>query len=195
MSKNNLIEFKAPEVKIEDELTAIAREGARKMLQAALEAEIEEHLSAHSHLRTHEGRQRVVRNGHLPSRSVTTGIGPVELSVPRARDNQRDGRGIKFTSELLPPWAKRTVTVETAIPVLYLLGVSTGDMDQALSALMGESAAGISPGVVCRLKEAWEKEREEWSRRSLSGKRYAYFWADAIHCSARMEERVLLQQI
>jgi putative transposase len=146
-------------------------------------------LAGHGDKLTEDGRQRLVRHGHLPAREVMTGIGPVPVRCPRVRD--RVGQGderIRFSSAILPPYARRSKSLEVLIPILYLKGVSTGDFEEALSALVGKDAGGLSASTIGRLKEAWSEEHARWSRRDLSAKRYVYFWVDGIHVQARLEE-------
>jgi transposase-like protein len=165
------------------------RNGARALLAQAVETEVAGFLAAHADQRTGDGRQRLVRHGHLPERAIMTGIGPVAVRVPRVRD-RRNGSGdrIRFTSAILPPYARRSKSLEVLIPVLYLKGVSTGDFAQALSALLGQDAGGLSASTVARLKEAWTEEHGRWLKRDLSAKRYVYFWVDGIHVQARLED-------
>ena len=159
----------------------------------ALETEIEIFLSEYGELRDDLARKRVIRNGHLPEREIQTGIGPVLVKVPRIRDRQPDGTdSIKFTSALLPPYLRKTESMEELIPWLYLKGVSTGDFSEALAALVGKDAKGLSSSTVSRLKTIWEDEYEKWQKRDLSNKRYVYIWADGIYCNVRMEDRQCL---
>ena len=137
---------------------------------------------------TADGRQRVVRHGHLPEREIMTGIGPVAVRCPRVRDRVGEGHDrLRFSSAILPPYARRSKSLEVLIPILYLKGVSTGDFEEALVALLGKDAGGLSASTVARLKEAWSEEHARWSRRDLSTKRYVYFWVDGIHVQARLE--------
>ena len=194
MSKDNVIEFKKPDTFVDDPITDVLRTGARKLLTEALEAEIEGFLSQYRDLRDNEDRQRVVRNGYLPEREIQTGIGPVSVKVPRARDRQPDQESgpIRFKSSLLPPYLRKTKSMEELMPWLYLKGVSTGDFSEALAALVGKDAPGLSASTISRLKSVWEEEFEEWQKRDLSHKRYVYIWADGIYCNVRMEERQCL---
>ncbi len=194
MSKDNVIEFKKPEPFVDDPITDVLRTGARKLLIEALEAEIEGFLSQYRDLRDNQDRQRVVRNGYLPEREIQTGIGPVAVKVPRARDRQPDHKSgpIRFKSTLLPPYLRKTRSMEELIPWLYLKGVSTGDFSEALAALVGKDAPGLSASTISRLKSVWEEEFEEWQKTDLSHKRYVYIWADGIYCNVRMEEKQCL---
>ena len=170
---------------VSDALTEVLRQGARRLLADAVQAEVESFLSEHGWLRDERGRRQVVRNGYLPERSIRTGIGSVTVQVPRVRD--RSGSGIVFRSSLLPPYLRRSRSVEELIPWLYLKGISTGEFGEALSALLGANAAGLSASTVSRLKETWEQEHGGWQQRDLSEKRYVYFWADGVYPQARME--------
>ena len=155
----------------------------------AVEAEVAALLSMHADKLTEDGRARLVRHGHLPAREIMTGIGPVAVRCPRVRD--RVGRGserIRFSSAILPPYARRSKSLEVLIPILYLKGVSTGDFEEALIALLGKDASGLSASTIGRLKEDWSEEHARWSKRDLSAKRYVYFWADGIHVQARLED-------
>lgn len=180
----------AKENGVEDPLTEVLRQGAKELIRKAVESELSEMLSAYSDVRLLDGRPAVVRNGYLPARQIQTGIGEVEVQVPKVRD--RSGSGIHFSSQLLPPYLRRTKSMEELIPWLYLKGVSTGDYTDALSALVGESARGLSANTVSRLKEKWLDEHKEWQRRDLSGKRYVYWWADGIYSKVRMDDKLCL---
>jgi len=171
-----------------DPLTEILRDGARALLAQAVEAEVGALLSRHADEVTDDGRQRLVRHGHLPEREIMTGIGAVAVRCPRVRD--RVGKGserIRFSSAILPPYARRSKSLEVLIPILYLKGVSTGDFEEALLALLGKDAGGLSASTIARLKDAWSDEHARWSKRDLSAKRYVYFWIDGIHVQARLE--------
>jgi len=170
-------------------LDEIVREGAQRMLQAAIEKEVEEFLQEHAQRRDEEGRRLVVGNGHLPSRGVLTGAGNLEVRQPRARDNTPDpAERVQFSSKILPPYLRRSKSIDDLIPWLYLKGISTGDFAEALQTLVGEDAKGLSPNVIVRLKEHWCQEYEAWSRRDLSGKQYVYVWADGIYANIRLED-------
>jgi len=193
MNKDNVISIRKPERFVDDPITDILRSGARKLLAEALETEIEIFLSEYEELKDDLGRKRIIRNGYLPEREIQTGIGPVSVKVPRARDLQPDGiESVKFTSVLLPPYLRKTKSMEELIPWLYLKGVSTGDFSDALAALVGKDAQGLSSSTVSRLKVVWEDEYEKWQKRDLSNKRYVYIWADGIYCNVRMEDRQCL---
>ncbi len=173
-----------------DALTEILREGARKLLLAAVEDEIQHFLKENEGQRLADGRAAVVRNGYLPERDIQTGIGKLTVRVPKVRD--RSGNGIKFNSALLPPYLKRTKSVEELLPWLYLKGVSTGDFQEALHSIMGDAASGLSAGTICRFKANWIEEYRDWQKRDLSGKRYAYWWADGIYSNVRMDNKLCL---
>jgi transposase-like protein len=156
-------------------------------LAEAIEAEVAAWIESHAHVTDEAGRRQVVRNGYLPKRSILTGIGPVEVEQPRVLD-RRGSEGEIFSSKILPPYLRKTRSLEELIPWLYLKGVSTGDFSEALSALVGPDAEGLSASTVTRLKEVWEQEFQEWTGRSLDGKQYVYLWADGVHFNVRLEE-------
>src|SRR6202012_2917867 len=148
-----------------------------------------EFLAKHADLKTETGQQRVVRHGHLPQREIMTGIGPVAVRQPRVRDREAaEGERVRYSPSILPPYARRSKSLEVLIPILYLKGISTGDFEEALLALLGKDAGGLSASTIGRLKEAWSEEHARWSKRDLSAKRYVYFWADGIHVQARLED-------
>jgi putative transposase len=194
MTKDNVIELKKPDPFIDDPITDILRVGARKLLTEALEAEIETFLAQYTDLKDDLGRKRITRNGHLPEREIQTGIGPVPVKVPRARDRNPvdDSDRIRFRSNILPPYLRKTKSMEELIPWLYLKGISTGDFSEALAAIVGKDAPGLSASTISRLKDVWGQELKEWQKRDLSYKRYVYIWADGIYCNVRMEERQCL---
>ena len=172
-----------------DPLTEVLRNGARALLAQAVEAEVAAVLSCHADKLTDDGRQRLVRHGHLPEREIMTGIGPVVVRQPRVRDRAGAGEErIRFTPTILPPYARRSKSLEVLIPILYLKGISTGDFEEALAALLGKDSPGLSASTIGRLKDAWSDEYVRWSQRDLSAKRYVYFWADGIHVQARLED-------
>lgn len=166
-------------------LDELVRRGARQVLQQAIEAELAQLLEQYANVKTLSGRQAVVRNGYLPEREVLTGVGPVAVKVPKVRD--RSGMGVKFNSSVVPPYVRKSPRVSAALPWLYLKGISTGDMSDALSALLGEEAKGLSANVVSRLKAQWSDEWRQWDRRDLSTARYVYWWADGIHTGVKSE--------
>lgn len=174
---------------VDDALTDLLRAGARELLAQAIEAEVEDVLSAHAHLRTEDGRRRVVRHGHGPEREILTGIGPVVVRRAKVRDRGAvagDER-IRFTSAILPLFARRTRSLDAVLPVLYLRGISSGDFQEALSALLGKEAPALSAQALARLKSVWASEHDCWRRRDLSARRYVYLWADGIYLQGRME--------
>jgi len=174
-----------------DPLTEVLRNGARALLAQAVEAEVGEFLAKHIDLKTASGLGRVVRHGHLPERAVMTGIGPVGVRQPRVRDRgvaAENAERIRFTPAILPPYARRSRSLEVLIPILYLKGISTGDFEGALAALLGKDAPGLSASTIARLKEVWLDEHEYWRKRDLSAKRYVYVWADGIYLQARLED-------
>lgn len=165
-------------------LDELLREGARRMLEVAIHNEVAEHLEAHANLQDEGGRSLVVRNGYLPERNLVTGVGPVQVKQPRIRDNRK---GHRFTSLILPPFMRRVPSVDALIPTLYLKGISTGNFTEALEAILGPNAAGLSATNIVRLKAGWQQDYEKWSKRDLRGKRYVYWWADGIHFNVRLE--------
>ena len=187
--------FRHPDA-IEDPLTSVLRDGARRLLAEAIEAEAEVFLAAMQEERLSDGRARFVRHGHGPERTIQTGIGPVPVQRAKVRDrggNAGDGSGegadrITFTSAILPKWARRTKSLDALLPVLYLRGISTGDFQEALAALLGRDAPNLSPSVIARLKDEWMDEYDRWQRRDLSARRYVYIWADGVYLQARMED-------
>jgi putative transposase len=189
MTQDNLVEFKTPETEetFSDALSELLRQGARQIIAQAVEAELSEFLGQYRGLKDERGRQAVVRNGYLPERTITTGVGEVAIQVPKVRD--RTSSGIKFTSQLLPPYLKRSRSVEEVLPWLYLKGVSTGDFGEALAALLGPEAKGLSSATISRLKSKWGSEHQDWQGRSLKHKRYVYVWADGIYFNIRADER------
>lgn len=166
-------------------LDDVVRHGARQVIQQAIEAELAQLLEQYENVKTLHGRRAVVRNGYLPEREVLTGAGPVAVQVPKVRD--RSGSGVKFNSAIVPPYVRKSPRVSAALPWLYLKGVSTGDMSEALSVLLGDDAKGLSANVVSRLKAQWADEQVQWGRRDLSKARYVYWWVDGIHTGLRSE--------
>ena len=188
MIETNVFQLSQPGT-FADPLTEVLRNGARALLAQAVEAEVAALLASHADKLTADGRARLVRHGHLPEREIVTGIGPVAVRCPRVRDRVGEGsEHIRFSSAILPPYARRSKSLEVLIPILYLKGVSTGDFEEALIALLGKDAGGLSATTVGRLKDVWLQEHVRWSKRDLSAKRYVYFWADGIHVQARLED-------
>jgi len=186
---STIIQLRQPGL-VSDPLTEIAREGAQRMLAAALKAEADCFVEMFSHDRLPDGRQRVVRHGVGPERVIQTGIGPITVQRQKVRDRATDvpaSGKIRFSSNILPRWARRSRSLDALLPVLYLRGVSMGDLQEALTALLGPEAPNLSPGVTARLIEAWQEEYDRWQRRDLSARRYAYIWADGVYLQARME--------
>ena len=175
---------------IDDPLTNILRAGARQLLAQAVEIEVETFLATVKDLKLADGRARVVRHGYGPARTIATGIGPVEVARAKIRDRGAagDGERIRFNSAILPLWARRTRSLDTLLPVLYLRGISTGDFQEALTALLGKDAPNLSPAVISRLTAEWQGEYERWQKRDLSARRYVYVWADGVFLQARMED-------
>jgi len=187
MGEDQLIPLKNPgaPMPVTDALTELLREGAQRMLAAVIEAEVAAFLERFKDEKTADGRQRVVRNGHLPTRSIQTGVGAVEVTVPRVRDRAKT---IRFTSAILPPYLRRTKSLEDLLPWVYLKGISTGDFQEALTALLGREAPGLSASTISRLKATWKDEHHRWSWRDLSTRRYVYLWGDGLHFGVRLEE-------
>lgn len=173
-----------------DVLTDILRQGAQQMLAAAVEHEVAEYIERHALVRDANGRRLVVRNGRLPARKIQTGLGLVEVQQPRVHDRRLDENGerLRFSSTILPPYLRRTKSLDELIPWLYLRGISTGDFSEALQALLGPQAKGLSATNIVRLKESWQEEWKNWSKQSLAEKTYVYLWADGIHFQIRLEE-------
>ena len=189
MTKDTVVAFRAPEGFSPDPLTDLLRQGARQLIAQAVEAELNAFLAAYSGQTDTAGRKRLVRHGHLPEREVQTGIGAVPVKVPRVRDRAPENGGrLKFTSTILPPYLRRAKSVEELLPWLYLKGISTGDFSEALAALLGPDAPGLSASTVTRLKADWWDDYERWSKRDLSTRRYVYFWADGVYFTPRLDE-------
>jgi putative transposase len=191
VSETNVIKLAQPGA-FTDSLTEILRSGARALLTQAVEAEVAEFLAKHTDLKTETGHQRVVRHGHLPEREIMTGIGPVAVRQPRVGDREAtEGARIRYSPSILPRYARRSQSLEVLIPILYLKGISTGDFEgdfeEALAALVGKDAPGLSASTIARLKEVWTEEHMRWQKRDLSAKRYVYCWADGIHLEARLK--------
>ena len=187
---SNVVRFRQPD-DVDDPLTAVLRAGARRLLAQAVELEAEAFLAGLQELRLPDGRARVVRHGHGPERTIQTGIGAVPVSRVRIRDRGASGGAdrVRFTSSILPKWSRRTRSLDALLPILYLRGVSTGDFQEALAALLGRDAPNLSPSVVGRLTAAWQDEYERWQTRDLSARRYVYVWADGVYLQARMEDQ------
>jgi transposase-like protein len=184
----DIIALRQPE-SVDDPLTEIARDGARRMLAAALRAEADAFVEQHAEEALPDGRQRIVRHGYGPERRIQTGIGALDVRRPKVRDRAAgpDDEKVRFTSNILPRWARRSRSLDALLPVLYLRGISTGDFQEALGALLGPGAPNLSPGVISRLTGEWQNEYDRWQRRDLSAGRYVYVWADGVYLQARME--------
>jgi len=188
MKKDNVVEFRTPE-EVDDPLTGLLRQGARKLIHQAIESELCDLLEGYAHIRDERGRRAVVRNGHLPERDILTGIGPVAVKIPKVRS--RMGGPVVFRSSLVPPYVRKARRIEAALPWLYLKGISTGKMREALEVLVGSEARGLSPSVISRLKREWEGEYEDWRKRDLSKERWVYLWVDGIYSGLRSEHQKL----
>src|SRR6056297_1797050 len=185
----DIITLRQPE-SVDDPLTEIARDGARRMLAAALRAEADAFVAQHAEEVLPDGRQRVVRHGHGPERSIQTGIGALDVQRPKVRDRATDvpaDQKVRFTSAILPKWARRSRSLDALLPVLYLRGISTGDFQEALAAILGKDAPNLSPSVISRLTGEWQQDYDRWQRRDLSARQYVYIWADGVYLQARME--------
>jgi putative transposase len=181
----------SPSKTIIDPLTELAREGARRMLAEALKAEADAFVASFADEQLEDGRQRIVRHGFGPERQIQTGIGPLDVQRPKVRDRLATpdpSKKVRFTSNILPKWARRSISLDALLPVLYLKGISTGDFQEALSAIMGPDAPNLSPSVVSRLTAGWQAQYDTWIRRDLSARHYVYIWADGVYLQARMEE-------
>jgi putative transposase len=185
---STVVRFRQPE-EIDDPLTAVLRSGARRLLAQAIEAEAEAFLALMADRQLDDGRARFVRHGRGPERTVQTGIGAVAVQRVKVRDRGVAGAGerVRFTSTILPRWCRRSRSIDALLPILYLRGISTGDFQEALAALLGKEAPNLSPSVVARLKGDWQADYERWQKRDLSARRYVYIWADGVYLQARME--------
>ncbi len=188
MSKDNVVELKSPGT-IQDPLTEMLRFGAQQLIQKAVEVELQELLAVHGERRTAEGNTGVVRNGHLPERQLQTGIGPVTVKIPKVR--AKSGKPVTFRSALVPPYVRKTQSLEAALPWLYLKGISTGEMREALKVLVGPQAKGLSASTVSRLKQVWAREYCKWREEDLGKERWVYLWADGVYSGLRAEDTKL----
>lgn len=182
----NLIQF--PHESSKDALAQVLHAGARQMLATAIESEVKDYLANREHLVDEAGHRLVVRNGHLPERSIQTPLGDVPIKQPRVRDRRLADERETFQSSILPPYLRKTKALEDLLPWLYLKGISTGDFSEALAALLGPDAPGLSASTITRMKAGWEDEYKDWKGRSLEGKRYVYLWADGIYFNVRLED-------
>lgn len=201
MNENTAPGLAVPAMTSRDVLTEVLRDGAQRLLGQAIEAEVQEWLESHRHALDQNGHRQVVGNGSLPTRSILTGVGPVEVSQRRVHDRRIvavndsgqsvDGSGQtieRFSSKILPPYLRKTKSIEELIPWLYLKGVSTGGFTEALQALLGKDAPGLAPATITRLMSTWRQDFEAWNTRSLAGKQYVYLWVDGVHFNIRLEE-------
>ncbi len=187
-TSTNVVRLRQPD-EIDDPLTDVLRAGARRLLAQAVELEADAFLAGMRDLKLPDGRDRLVRHGHGPERMIQTGIGPVAVSRVKIRDRgATTAARVRFSSSILPKWARRTRSLDALLPVLYLRGISTGDFQEVLAALLGRDAPNLSPSVIARLTAEWQAEYEHWQRRDLSARRYVYVWADGVYLQARMED-------
>ena len=185
MGNDTIVSFSDPAFR--DALSDLVRQGARRIIRRAVEAELKVFLGAHATERDAQGRRAVVRNGYQPERDVLTGIGAVQVRVPKTRD--RAGAGRCFRSALLPPYLKKAKRLEAVIPWWYLKGVSTNDFDEALKGLFGESVKGLSPATIARLKQTWGAAYAKWRQQDWRGHEFVYLWADGIYVNVRAQAR------
>ena len=188
MNKHNVVELEGREV-LSDPLTDMLREGAKQLISQAVEAEFQGLLRAHAKRRTDDGKAGVVRNGYLPEREIQTGVGPVTVQIPKVRS--KTGEPVTFHSALVPPYVRKTKSLEAALPWLYLKGISTGEMHEALKVLVGPEAAGLSASTVSRLKQVWAEEYRDWNTERLDKDRWVYVWADGVYSGLRAEHTKL----
>lgn len=188
MKKNTVVPLAGRDAVV-DPLTEMLRQGARQLIQQAVEAELQELLEAHSQRRTEDGKAGVVRNGYLPERELQTGLGPVTIQIPKVRS--KTGKPVTFRSALVPPYVRKTKSLEAALPWLYLKGVSSGEMEQALKVLVGPEAKGLSASTVSRLKQVWAQEYQVWREERLDKDRWVYIWADGVYSGLRSEQTKL----
>jgi len=182
----NVVNF--PSESDEDVLSVILRSGARDMLGRAIQEEVASYLEERQELKDGQGRRQVVRNGYLPERMLQTPLGEVPVKQPRIRDRRPEPEREKFESKILPPYLRKTRSLEELLPWLYLKGISTGGFNEALQALLGPEARGLSASTITRLKAGWEDEQKDWAHRSLSSKQYVYIWADGVYFNIRLAD-------
>ena len=188
MNKDNVISLKQPG-EFEDQLTQILRQGAQSLITHAVETELAAFLQAQADKKLPDGKARLVRHGHLPERMICTGLGAIPVKVPRSRDRQGAGEdSIKFTSQILPPYVRRTKSIEAALPYLYLKGISSGDFESVMTVLLGKGVTGFSADTILRLKKSWQEDLDKWPQRRLESKNYVYIWADGFYLQARLED-------
>jgi transposase-like protein len=188
MGKDSVVEFRGREASA-DLLTELLRAGARQLIEQAVEAELQELLEQHSDRRTVDGQAGVIRNGYLPERELQTGVGPVTVRIPKVR--AKTGDPVTFRSALVPPYVRKTKSLEAALPWLYLKGISTGEMSEALTVLVGQEAKGLSASTVSRLKQVWAEEYSRWHDARLDKDRWVYVWVDGIYSGLRAEHAKL----
>ncbi len=188
MTKNNVLEFAGRDT-ISDPLTSLLRSGARRLINQAVEAELQDLLIQYSGQRTDDGHAVVVRSGYLPERELQTGLGPVTVKIPKVRS--KTGEPVTFQSALVPPYVRKTKSLEAALPWLFLKGVSSGEMGEALKVLIGPEAKGLSASTVSRLKQTWGQEYQSWRDDPLDKDRWVYMWADGIYSGLRGEQMKL----
>lgn len=188
MNKNTVVEFKGREG-YSDPLTEMLRTGAQQLIHQAVELELRELLDQHTDRRTADGKVGVVRNGYLPERKIQTGVGPVTVQIPKVRS--KTGDPVTFRSALVPPYVRKTRSLEAALPWLYLKGISSGEMGEALKVLVGPEAKGLSPATVSRLKQVWGQEYRDWCESRLDRDRWVYIWADGVYSGLRAEQTKL----
>jgi len=188
MNKDNVVELNSPEATL-DPLTQMLRAGAQQLIQQAVDTELQELLAQHTQRRTEDGKAGVVRNGYLPSRELQTGIGPVTIQIPKVR--AKTGEPVTFRSALVPPYVRKTRALEAALPWLYLKGISTGEMSEALKVLVGTEAKGLSASTVSRLKQVWAEQYRDWREERLDKDRWVYLWADGVYSGLRAEDAKL----
>ncbi len=188
MREDTITALPYPSGFLADPLTDLIRSGARQLIEQALEAELSALLAQFADDKTTTGHARIVRHGHLPEREILTGVGPIAVQVPRVRDRGQQAEKVRFTSSILPPYLRKAKSVEDLLPWLYLKGISMGDFQEALAALLGPNAAGLSSTTISRLKADWWDDYERWQKRDLSTRRIVYVWADGVYFQPRMEE-------
>lgn len=184
MKKNTVVELTRPD-QFSDSLTELLRTGAKQLLEQAVEAELAGFMEQFSGKKLSDGKTAVVRNGYQPERNIQIGIGPVTVKIPKVR--AKDGDPVTFRSALVPPYVRKTASLEAALPWLYLKGVSTGEMATALEVLVGPEASGLSASTVSRLKQIWSEDYKTWCNKSLNKERWVYIWADGIYSGLRAE--------
>lgn len=186
MIMKKVTELENVESHITDSVTDLIRSAAKAAIRSAVEEELVEFLKSFKNCKLDNGKQQIVRNGHHPERKISTGVGTVGVKVPRVRDRGHNS-DVNFKSDLIPPYMRRTATLDVLIPLMYLKGISTNDFQSTLAPILGDAAKNVSPSVIAKLKQSWSDELDEWRKRDLSGKQYVYWWVDGVYLSARME--------